>query len=68
MPYVRSTFLKLAIAAALLYLNGLAFGVPGDSDDFVLSQYLTREKYRHNAEQNLRHPKPQGLGPAVEAR
>jgi hypothetical protein len=68
MPYVRSAFLKLAIAAALLYLNSLAFGVPGDNDDFVLSQYLTREKYRHNAEQPLRHPNPRGSGPAVQAR
>jgi len=68
MPYVRSAFLKLAIAVAILCVKSLAFGVPSDSDDSVLSQYLTREKYRHDAEQNLRHPEPQGLGPAVQAK
>jgi hypothetical protein len=64
MPYVRSTLLILAIASLIICLSSVEFGVLNDGE-FVLSQYITREKIRHHAEQNLRHLlDPQELAPS----
>jgi hypothetical protein len=62
MPHFRSTlqFLATALVAACLCL--IAFDAPND-DESVIAQYIARENYRHQAEQNLR--RLQGAEPDI---
>jgi hypothetical protein len=54
MPYTSSTLQFLATVLVAACLCSITFDAPND-DESVIAQYITRERYRHQAEQNLRH-------------
>jgi hypothetical protein len=53
MRYASSTLQFLAIVLVAACLCSITFDAPND-DESVIAQYIARDKYRHQAEQNLR--------------